>query len=120
MVYMATVLAGCAGDPQEKDFKNPEHLKTLVTEKNQDYFLIDVRTDSEHASGHIPTSQNIPYDVLASNLPTEDRDALIIVYCQSGNRSGIATRTLEGLGFERIVDFGGITRWPWELAVPVE
>ena len=117
-MFVMAILAGCSGDPQDKDYKDPSQLSALVSEGEGEYYLLDVRTDGEFSAGHIPTAQNIPYDVLADNLPTEDRGALIIVYCQSGNRSGIATRTLESLGFDRIIDFGGITRWPFDRVLP--
>jgi phage shock protein E len=80
--------------------------------------LIDVRTPAEYAAGHIPGAVNIPYDLLAGTLPTEDREAPVVVYCRSGRRSAIAKKTLESLGFTRVEDFGGIDRWAGELVFP--
>ena len=51
---------------------------------------MDVRTAEEYNSGAIPSAINIPYDVIADNLPTEDRSARIILYCRSGSRSSLA------------------------------
>ena len=99
ILFTVALLASCADGSHEKDYRDPEELRSLVTEGGEEYHLVDVRTDSEYSSGHIPTAENIPYDQIAGNLPTEDRDALIIVYCRSGNRSGIAANILKELGF---------------------
>ena len=101
---------------QDKDRRidYPE-LQKLITEKNEDYILVDVRTKEEYESGYIPTAVNIPYREIGENLPTEDRSAKIILYCRSGRRSGIAKDTLDQMGFSNVIDFGGITRWEGEL-----
>ena len=97
------------------DYTVPENLKNLVESGKEDsYILIDVRTDEEYQAGHIPTAINIPFDVITENLPTEDTDALIIVYCRSGRRSGIATEALAGLGYTQIQDFAVFENWKWD------
>jgi rhodanese-related sulfurtransferase len=93
-------------------------LQRLITEQSQEYILVDVRTKSEYESGYIPTAINIPHSTIAENLPTEDRCALIILYCQSGRRSGMAKETLESLGFENVFNFGGINDWKGKLENP--
>ncbi len=90
-------------------------LKSLIDNKLEDYILVDVRTDEEYGAGHIPTAINIPFDVIAQNLPTENKDNLIIVYCRSGNRSGVANNTLTTLGYTNILDFGAVSKWTYEL-----
>ena len=75
------------------------------------YLLVDVRTNEEYVSGHIPTAVNIPYDIIGEEPPTPDKAALIIVYCRSGNRSAQAKKTLDSLGYLDVVDFGAIGRW---------
>ena len=65
-----------------------EELAELVNDTDVEYILIDVRTADEYNSGYVPTAINIPYDIITENLPTEDKETLIIVYCRSGRRSG--------------------------------
>ena len=96
---------------------SPERLAEIIAVKDPNTYQVDVRTTQEYNSGAIPTAINIPFDVIADNLPTEDRSARIIVYCRSGNRSGIATDTLEELGFVNVLDFGGVSNWQGELEV---
>ena len=92
-------------------YQDPAQLQLLISNRTEPYFLVDVRTAAEYQKGHIPTAVNIPYDTIGANPPTPDTAALIIVYCASGVRSGKAAKTLAGLGYGRVVDFGAFSRW---------
>lgn len=92
-----------------------ESLKAIINSPDSEYILIDVRTAGEYAGGYIPTAVNIPYDVIAENLPTEDKNMNIILYCRSGHRAGIAKDTLESLGYTNVLNFGGVSNWDDEL-----
>jgi phage shock protein E len=100
----------------ETGWDSPEGLAKLIDTGSEEYLLLDVRTRAEYSSGHIPTADNIDYRELKDNpaLP-EDKDSLIILYCRSGNRSGIADRTLRSMGYSNVYDFGGISRWSGPL-----
>jgi rhodanese-related sulfurtransferase len=104
----AFFVLGCA---THKPYDDPDGLAWLVAQKSGPYFLVDVRTPAEYASGHIPSAVNIPVTELQDRLPTTDRSALIIVYCASGGRSASAAKLLGGLGFTRVVNFGAVSRW---------
>ena len=117
-VFMLVSMAVVASGNKETDYSDPATLKKLIAEQREEYVLVDVRTKDEYESGFIPTAINIPYDTIANNLPTEDRSALIVVYCRSGRRSAIAQSALKELGYDNVVDFGGIDRWNWELEIP--
>ncbi len=111
-------VASCASQAQSpaSAYREPEALAKLVAEKTEPYILVDVRTPDEYTAGHIPTAVNIPVSTIAKQLPTEDRGALIIVYCASGRRSSTAKATLDELGFTRVVNFGSVSRWEGDLA----
>jgi phage shock protein E len=76
----------------------------------QDALWIDVRSAEEYSTEHVPQAVNIPYTEIAGRISevTEDKDALIYVYCRSGRRSGIARETLEAGGFTNVVNLGGL------------
>ena len=81
--------------------------------------LIDVRTDGEFASGHIPNSVNIPVDELRSRINELSGDE-IIIYCQVGVRGHTATSLLRGYGYEAANLDGGYQTWvnsPASIAV---
>lgn len=61
--------------------------------------LTDVRTPMEYALGHIDGAMNIPVDELRGRLDELDRNTPQYIYCQSGQRSYIASRILESNGF---------------------
>ena len=44
----------------------------------------------------------------------DDKNALYLLYCRSGRRSGIAARWLSERGWKHVHNFGGILDWPYE------
>lgn len=76
--------------------------------------VIDVRSAGEYASGHLPDAINLDieggsFDQQIADLPKDDP---YFVYCQSGNRSGVATDELAAAGFTKVYDLqGGIADW---------
>jgi len=69
--------------------------------------LLDTRTVGEYNRGHIDGFQNIPVDELRERISEIERGKPVYVICQSGLRSYIATRILEGYGFEAYNFAGG-------------
>ena len=69
--------------------------------------LLDTRTVEEFAHGHIDGFFNIPVDELRERLGELDKRKPVYVICQSGLRSYIATRILEGYGYEAYNFAGG-------------
>lgn len=100
------------------DYTQYEYLASLMEKKEQgkDFFLIDVRTPAEYAEGHIPTAFLAPLQDLENTMPTQDKGALIILYCRTGNRSGAAQRLLESKGYTNVHNFGGYRKWKGQLA----
>ena len=69
--------------------------------------LLDTRTIGEYSRGHIEGFRNIPVDELRERIGELERNKPVYVICQSGLRSYIATRILEGYGFEAYNFAGG-------------
>ena len=78
--------------------------------------LLDVRTAEEYSDKHIPGAVLLPNEEIGDTAPAllPVKDAEIIVYCRSGNRSKTASSTLAELGYSNIYEFGGINTWPYE------
>ena len=93
-----------------------KEAKTIM-DTQQDYIIIDARTEEEFADGHIEGAILIPEYEIAQRAEKElpDKDALILVYCRSGRRSKIASEKLLKLGYTNIKEFGGIIDWPYEI-----
>jgi len=78
--------------------------------------LLDVRSRSEYAGGHIPGSQNLPLKEIESVQElAPDGETPVFVYCQSGGRSGQAKRELQSMGYSNVRDLGGIHFYSGEL-----
>ena len=82
---------------------------------NPDALLIDVRTTAEwEQSGHLEHAVLIPHYDLEERLDElpDDKEDLILLYSQSGNRSKEAARTLLDLGYTNIVELApGLDGW---------
>ncbi len=76
--------------------------------------ILDVRTQEEYAAGHIRGSRCLPNEEISKavrELP--DKTQPILVYCRSGIRSKEAAQKLANLGYEHVLEFGGIIHWPY-------
>ncbi len=74
--------------------------------------ILDVRTISEYEDGHIPNSINIPVDEISNiALKYKDKQTYFFVYCLSGARSASAVRIMKNMGYENVVDMGGISNY---------
>ena len=82
--------------------------------ESNNYTIVDVRTPEEYSEGHLVDAINIPYDQIDENIDL-DKNKTILVYCRSGNRSGIAYDILEDLGF-KVYDMGAFA----EIDLPKE
>lgn len=69
--------------------------------------IVDVRTRSEYASGHVKGSVNIPLNELSSHVNKIKKNMPIITCCASGMRSASAKSTLSALGFKEVYNGGG-------------
>jgi NADPH-dependent 2,4-dienoyl-CoA reductase/sulfur reductase-like enzyme/rhodanese-related sulfurtransferase len=74
------------------------------------YILLDVRTPTEHAAGHIPNSINIEVNVLRDYIE-ELQGKKVVAYCQVGQRGHTASSLLQGYGIETVNLDGGYKTW---------
>ena len=74
--------------------------------------VIDVRSDAEHAGGHIEGSLNIPLTHLDERSGEIPADRPVAVHCEGGYRSAIAASLLQKLGRRDVHDMvGGYKAW---------
>ena len=95
---------------------SPSDAKEIMN-SDEPFILLDVRTIEEFEDRHIPYATLLPSDevVERASLELPDKNALIIVYCNSGNRSAAATGELIDMGYTNVRDLGGIINWPYEI-----
>lgn len=73
--------------------------------------VVDVRTAAEFQGGHLEGALNIPHEQIVAGLNSRNvgKDADIVVYCRSGNRSGLAAARLREAGYTAVVNGGGLS-----------
>ncbi len=75
--------------------------------------IVDVRTPGEFEDGAYPGAVNIPLSVLQVRMnELEPKDKPIVLYCESGARSGQAARLLKQAGFIDVINAGGLSDMP--------
>jgi rhodanese-related sulfurtransferase len=75
--------------------------------------LIDVRSSEEFSGGSLAEAINIPLNQiqLIANYPeAKNKSKPIVVFCASGMRSGIAKRQLRSMGYETVINGGGLAQ----------
>ena len=81
------------------------------------HLILDVREPAEFAAGQLPNAVNIPRGLLEFQIANHPQfagqhAAKIIVCCQSGGRSALATESLHKLGYTNAVSLaGGFKAW---------
>lgn len=82
--------------------------------KKENMVLLDIRTEEEYDAGHIQGAKWLPRGKLEYSIQdiVTDPAAKIVLYCNSGGRSALATLTLQGMGYTNVVDLdGGFKAW---------
>ena len=78
--------------------------------------LLDVRTEEEYREGHIEEGINIPLQKIAEiSKRVPDKEHAIFVHCLSGARSVRAKEALRQMGYNNVVDIGGINGYKGKI-----
>ncbi len=79
-----------------------------------DVVLIDTREPHEYKEAHLEGGALVPPGLLGDEIEkaAPDKSARTILYCRSGNRSGIAAAQLGAMGYTDVASMaGGILAW---------
>ena len=96
-----------------------DELKARLEQRQEKPFtLVDVREKDEFRAGFIPGAVHIPRGHLEMQAEQKlpDKNAEIVVYCRTGNRSTRVVEFLQDSGFEKVWNLtGGIRAWSQEI-----
>lgn len=83
--------------------------------------LLDVREPQETNLGRLPGAIVVPRGTMETKIEALiPRDAKVVIYCASGNRSAFAADTLQVMGYTNVASMaGGWSAWVG-LGGPVE
>lgn len=126
IIILTIIIIGvvCIMNKKEKIIENEVIIKHIsmndivqIMEENENYIILDVRTQAEYNQGHIPNAICIPNETIDENVVNKlpDKNQMILVYCRSGNRSKQAAEKLKKLGYTNLIEFGGIIDWKGEI-----
>jgi len=81
-----------------------DDLKAAIDKKEQ-AVIVDVREPGEYAAGHLPGAINIPRGLLEFTVfkKISDVNTKIYVYCKTGGRASLATKTLQDMGYTNAI-----------------
>ena len=125
----ATTLVGCGSksdnktaekQTEKKDDKKSSNLmkgETLLEEQKKGATVIDVRPTAQYSEGHIKDALSIPEDVIEKEIEAKfpKKDTKIILYCNTGNKSGKALEKLKKLGYTNVFNAQGVKQYQYEL-----
>jgi rhodanese-related sulfurtransferase len=83
-------------------------------ERGEDFYLVDVREESEWDKGHITNAIYIGKGVIERDIEKkiDNTDAEIILYCGGGFRSALAADNLQKMGYGKVSSMdGGYSGW---------
>jgi len=88
--------------------------------QHEEMTILDVRTEGDFQKGHIPGAKNIHVLSLKEVLPLRSDiypNQPIIVYCNTGKASAIASEIITNLGYKYVWNLtAGFVSWKFEIA----
>ncbi len=88
----------------------PTKLKSLTMNqiKNiEDFFVVDVRQESEFQENHLPTARHFALPELKTQAEQIPREQNLLLVCKSGKRSARAYEILDSLGYQNLFQLEG-------------
>ena len=86
--------------------------ETARTAVREGALVIDVRSEQEFRSQHLPGAINLPLDGIREQITSAvpDKGKPVLLHCLSGARSARAQSVLRQLGYTRVYNLGSFTR----------
>jgi len=103
---------------KEVDHISVEDLADWIIQGRADYRLIDLRSEEEYNTYHIPTAENVPL----AELPNADllRNEKIILYSEGGIHSAQGWFLLKAMRYRAVyMLLGGLDEWKHKILYPV-
>lgn len=113
LVIALFVLIGCGNFADTNDYTTITSTEGKEMMENCDVIILDVREKNEYDAGHIENAILLPLGQIETEAGSvlSDKDATILVYCRSGNRSKEGAKKLVSLGYTNVYEMGGIQNW---------
>ncbi|WP_162604937.1 rhodanese-like domain-containing protein [Geomonas terrae] len=85
----------------------------VVKDHEQGYFIVSLQSRAEFAKGHVPGAVNIPFEEITEqkSLALLPRDKMIVLTCDDGHRSMMASLYFNQLGYSATTMPMGLSHW---------
>jgi len=85
-----------------------DQLKKMQS-SGEKFTLIDVREDNEWTAGHAAGATHLSKGVIERDIESKvpQKDAKVVLYCGSGNRSALAADALMKMGYSNVFSLAG-------------
>ncbi len=105
---------------RKEDRISAEDLAHWIIEGNQNFALVDIRSQEDFARGHIDTTRHIPMVELFTQQSLEKlpRDRKIVVYSNGSEDAAKASAMLRLLGYNAYLLLGGYNHWSAHILNP--
>ena len=124
MKYLAVLLFLCFSLASKAEVLALENSALLewINENKTDIVIVDIRTQKEYQSGHIPGSVNIPHNEIINNVSLLDAylDKQVILHCEVGGRVKRTLNHLDSNKFKKLYHLQGDMRAWRDSKLPVE
>lgn len=100
-----------------KTMTGEDLVKQNSAKEKDNILLIDVRSEEEYGAGHIQHAINISLDEIEGRLAEieDHKNKAVILYCNTGNRSGQAAEILVNNGFTNVTNAAGVKEFDYDL-----
>ena len=120
IIGILLLITGCGEEKIEKTDAGYTKISMDLAEtymEEKDVTVVDVRTEEEYQEGHIKGAINIPLHAIDGTVVAKlkDYDQMLLVYCESGNRSIQASAKFASLGYTNVYEIGGLDEYDGEL-----
>ena len=97
------------GDAKKRIKEVPAHAIPEILKKNSQARLLDVREESEFASGHVKGAQWLGKGVIERDIESThpDHNEPLYLYCGGGFRSALAADNLQKMGYTNVWNVDG-------------
>ncbi|EDL65782.1 rhodanese-like domain-containing protein [Bacillus sp. SG-1] len=116
LVFFTIVPLFCVACSPNQQIEELTNEKAKQKIDSGDITVLDVRTEEEHAAGHIQKSISIPLGDLEDRLDELDKNGAYMVVSQTGSESSQAAAVLVNNGFTEVYQLkSGMSAWSYPL-----
>jgi phage shock protein E len=124
VLALSVLVTACSSDTttQSIELVSPTDAAQVIADDPAGLVVLDIRTPQEFNEARLADAVIVDFyaEDFATQLDTLDKDVPYVMYCNSGNRSSEAVKTMKDLGFVEVYEIdGGIVNW-YEQDFPIE